>query len=99
MIENKSNVKDRQGTDVKIVRLSDFILSLDQPVTMIKMDIEGAEYRVIADLLESPAMDLIGKVWAEPHEDRIPGLAEDRARIEARIAELGYGEKFSFDWH
>jgi hypothetical protein len=80
------------------VRLPDFVIGLGRPVALVKMDVEGAEYRIIADLIETPAMDLIGKVYIECHADRVPGLAAERAAVEARIDALGLGGRFDFTW-
>ncbi|MEM9798567.1 MAG: FkbM family methyltransferase [Pseudomonadota bacterium] len=94
----KSNVSYENAFDVKTVRLADFVEGLGREVRLIKMDIEGAEYRVLADLIESPAIHKIGTVYVEDHCDRIPGLAEERAKVEARIAELGLQNRFDFTW-
>lgn len=98
LLAEKSNVADMTGTEVQTVRLSEYIAALDGPVKLIKMDIEGAEYRVIGELIETDAIHRVGMIHVEPHEDRIPGLTDARARVEARIAELDLSQKFSFDW-
>ena len=51
LVEGKSNVGYDKAFEVETVRLSDFVLGLGGPVRLIKMDIEGAEYRVIEDLI------------------------------------------------
>lgn len=98
LVTDKQNVSYENGAEVETIRLADFVLSLDRPVRLVKMDIEGAEYRVIADLIETDAIGRIGTVFVETHEDRIPALRPERARVEARIAALGLADRFDFGW-
>lgn len=98
LIDGKSNVTYETAVDVETVALGDFVLGLGRDVALIKMDIEGAEYRVIAALIETLAMARIGKIWVEDHCDRVAGLAAERDRVLARIEALGLGGKFDFGW-
>ena len=94
----KTNITYENAHEVKTISLADFVMGLDAPVRLAKMDIEGAEFDVIAALLETQAVHRIEKLWVETHEDRIPSLVPQRAAVEARIAELGVGHRFDFDW-
>ncbi len=94
----KSNVSYDNSYQVETVNLADFIRDLGQPVRMIKMDIEGLEYRIINTLLDGDVMGLIGMVHVEDHCDRIDGLAAERDRVLARIDEMGLADKFDFEW-
>lgn len=98
LIRDKSNVADAAGLAVQTVRLAEFVAGLGTDIALIKMDVEGAEYRILADLVENSVMARIGKVWVEDHCDRIPGLAAERARVEARIDALGLADRFDFTW-
>ncbi len=98
LMKHKVGVIYDSAVEVEIVRLSDFVLGLGGPVALVKMDIEGAEYRVIADLIETPAMAQIRQVRVECHVDRIAGLSAARAAVEARIAALGLTNRFDFTW-
>lgn len=53
---------------VRCVRLSD---SIDRPVQMLKLDIQGAEGEVVEDLAERGKLDLIQNVVIEYHDDRV----------------------------
>ena len=98
LITDKSNLSYDHAVTVQCVALADFVLSLDRDVALVKMDVEGAEYRILAALLETPAIHRIGKIFVEDHCDRVPGLAAERAAVEARAAELGVSGKLDFTW-
>ena len=98
LLAEKANVQGGLAVEVETIRFATFVDELRRDVRLVKMDIEGAEYRVIADLIETPAIGRIGKLWVETHEDRIPALVPERARVEARIAALGLADRFDFGW-
>ncbi|MDJ0930822.1 MAG: glycosyltransferase [Breoghania sp.] len=68
------------------------------PIALIKMDIEGMEYRVINALLDAGVMDQINMVYVEDHCNRIPDLSVQRDSTLAKIEKLGLTEKINFDW-
>lgn len=97
-MERKTNLSYDKGVEVEVVDLAEFVHSLDTPVAVIKMDIEGAEYLVLDRLIESGAMERIGRIYAECHVDRIPGLAEHKARTLAAAQTAGQIDKLDFTW-
>jgi FkbM family methyltransferase len=98
LVTDKSNISYEHAVEVQTVSLADFVLSLDGDVALIKMDVEGAEYRILAPLLESPAIHRIRRIYVEDHCDRVAGLAAERAAVEARAAELGVADKLDLTW-
>lgn len=98
LITTKSNVTYENAFDVDTVALAEVVAGLGKPVKMIKMDIEGAEYKVLAALIETQAMAQIEKIFVEDHADRVEGLAEEKARVLARIEALGLTDRFDFTW-
>ena len=96
--QGKENLSYNNSFKVDVVNLPDFIGGLGQPVSLIKMDIEGMEYRVINALLDSGVMDQVDLVYVEDHCDRIPDLSVQRDATLAKIESLGLGKKFNFDW-
>jgi FkbM family methyltransferase len=95
----KSNLSYGKGTEVKTINLGRFISELDEPVAMIKMDVEGYEYKLINALLDAGVMDRVGIVHVEDHCDRVVGLSEERDRTLARLDAMGLRSKFNLDWH
>ena len=83
---------------METISLSDIVTELGTDIALVKMDIEGAEYSVLGAFLETKAVARVGKVFVEDHCDRVAGLADQRARVEARIAALGLTERFDFTW-
>jgi len=98
LAEGKSNVSYETSQQVDTVNIADFIRELDTDIKMIKMDIEGFEYRVINALLDGDVMDRIGIVNVEDHCDRIEGLAAERDATLKKIEAAGYNKKFDFTW-
>ncbi|WP_321341015.1 FkbM family methyltransferase [Breoghania sp.] len=94
----KSNLSYENSFEVKTISLPDFIRSLDEDVALIKMDIEGMEYRIINSLIESGVMTKVGMVYVEDHCDRIPDLSIQRDATLSRIENEGLSDRFNFDW-
>lgn len=98
IVQNKSNVTYENKVSVKTIDFAQFIEDLGKPVAAVKMDIEGAEYLVLERLIDSGAMDKIGMIYAECHVDRIPNLAEDKARVLAKFEAAGIAHKLNLEW-
>lgn len=54
---------------------------------IVKMDIEGAEYRVLDRLVETGAIDLIDELRCEFHSDRFPQYAGVHGRLVRSVCE------------
>jgi FkbM family methyltransferase len=98
LVSDKDNLSYDNAVEVETVRLADFIDSLGKRVRLIKVDVEGAEYKVLSDLIESAAMAQVDEVHVECHVGRVAGLEAERAAFEARLAALGLTERFHLDW-
>jgi len=89
ILEFKSNVSKADYVEAKFIDLADFILGLPQPVAIVKMDIEGAECRVINHLIDTGAIERIQNLFVETHDHRIPELKEETDALRNRVAEEG----------
>lgn len=98
IMEGKTNVSYENRVDVEALDVSDFVKSLGEPVACVKMDIEGAEYRVLDRLLETGAIHDIGRLYVECHVDRIPGLAKAKEKTLEHAKAEGVLDKLDFDW-
>lgn len=74
---------------VETIDLSRWILETftnNVKITM-KIDIEGAEYKLLQRLLDTDAIDLIQTIYCEFHHDRYPHVTtETHERIKAEVA-------------
>lgn len=71
---------------------------IEGPITLIKMDIEGAEYRVLKDLNKSANIDRVGKGIVGCHADRMPHVSEKREKAPALARAEGVFQKLDFRW-
>jgi FkbM family methyltransferase len=78
-----------QSYQVEVVDLVEFIRSLNRPVAVLKMDIEGAEVECLDAMLDAGVHRLIGHILVETHERISPELAAGIDRIRTRIAGEG----------
>lgn len=97
LVSAKSNLSE-SFIEVHKIKFSDFVASLDDRVSVLKMDIEGAEYDVILDLLNSGVIWSIDKLFVEEHYDRVGQLQDKRKEMMNLIDTLGVRERFDFDW-
>lgn len=76
---------------VETVRLAD---TITQRVDLLKLDIEGAEWDVLADLCDSGALRLVDKLICEFHGRR--GNREALGSLLSKVSSLGFN--FTFPW-
>ncbi|TMJ17129.1 MAG: FkbM family methyltransferase [Alphaproteobacteria bacterium] len=79
LIAAKDNVDAASFAGVETVRLADFIAGVGR-VRFLKMDIEGAEYAVLRDLIESGHHREVERIAVETHE-RSPALQEEHRAL------------------
>ncbi|MCV0425430.1 MAG: FkbM family methyltransferase [Roseibium sp.] len=96
--DGKSDVSYENSYEVQLVHFSKFVQDLDCTVKLIKVDIEGMEYRIINDLIDSNAISRVEAVYVEDHCGIIGGLEAQRDATLEKIKRLNLGHKFNFDW-
>ncbi len=76
--ESSSICKDKRGIDVEqgipisLIDFIEFIDKIDEPIGILKMDIEGAETEILERLFDRPELvNRIRYIFAETHENRI----------------------------
>jgi FkbM family methyltransferase len=94
----KGNVDAETYVDVEAVDLAEFVLALDRPVKVVKIDVEGAECLIVHRLLDSGAIDRIGTVLVELHDRHIPELRDENNRLRERLEHEGLSERVFTDW-
>jgi FkbM family methyltransferase len=88
LLAEKSNVDKNNFTMCELVDLSEFIQSLDKPIALLKMDIEGEEVKVLNKLIDTGMIKNIKQVVVETHE-RIPELKVSTEVLRQKIKKLG----------
>jgi len=78
---DKQNIAADKFEVIDVVDISEVIDSLSEPVALLKIDIEGAEYAVLNRLLETGKIFEIGKIVVEEHYDKIESLRKERDRL------------------
>jgi FkbM family methyltransferase len=76
-----------QPVRVRQVDLADFLQRLGRPVTLLKLDIEGAEYEVLESLIACGAHELCRHILVETHHQKVPSLAPRAAALEKLLQE------------
>ncbi|WP_353644948.1 FkbM family methyltransferase [Mesorhizobium sp. WSM2239] len=71
--------------EVDVIDLPEFIVSLGDPVALLKVDIEGAEAELLEALLHKGVHRSIGQIYVETHERFSPELARRIADIRRQI--------------
>jgi len=98
LVPDKGNVSARNWVDVETVDLDSLIAWLDRPVTLLKLDVEGAELRLLRRLIETGRIGSVEHVLVEMHDQRVPSLAAEGARVRTLLTERGH-EHVRLDWH
>lgn len=97
LLATKSNVNPKDYSDVDATVLSDFIAQLEQPVKLLKMDVEGAEVGLLNQILDRGLQNRIIMGFVEVHDRRVPELAEPTAALRQRLKAMD-AEHITLDW-
>lgn len=78
--------EESEEVEVELVKLSDHI---HRPVDLLKMDIEGAEWLVMEDLVKSGKLNLVDRFFIEYHH-RVGGPEVKLSKFLSILEEAGY---------
>lgn len=87
LMAEKDNVSTDRYVEVEAIRLADFLANLGR-VRFLKMDIEGAEYDVLPDMIDEGAHHNIEYIVVETHE-RSEGLKVRHSALIEKISSNG----------
>ena len=88
LLECKKNVDGQNWVDVEVINIAEFINALGRNVRLMKLDVEGMEWKIINSLIDSGAINRIEKLLVEDHDEKIPELRDQGAAVRNRISEL-----------
>lgn len=97
VIATKSNIDSASYQDVESVILADFIESLDGPVKLLKMDVEGAEIDLLNQILDRNLQSKIKQGFVEVHDRRVPSLKEPTKVLRERLNKEN-ASHITLDW-
>jgi len=96
LVEGKPHIDKLNFVEVEVVDFVEFINSLNKPVTLLKMDIEGEEVKVLNKLIDAGLAKNIKSILVETHE-RFPLLKKPTEELRAKIKGMGL-KNFDLDW-
>lgn len=97
LLREKGNVSKDRFVEVECIDLADYIRQLGGPVAVLKMDVEGAECRILRRLIDAHLLASIGNVFVEMHDERIPGLQAESSALR-RIVKENAWHHVRLDW-
>ena len=86
------------AVEVECIDLADFIEQLGADVSLLKMDIEGAEVQVINHLLDRGVLGRVRLAIVETHERFSPELASGTEALRSRLEITGFASRVRLDW-
>ena len=81
LIKEKKNVSDQHKISIEAIDLIDFIDKLGKKVSILKMDVEGAEIKILERIITEKAYHRIGLILVETHETKIPNQTGSLLKI------------------
>jgi hypothetical protein len=70
---------------------------LECKVRVVKIDVEGYEYRLIKHVLDGGVLDKIEFLHVEDHCHRVHNLSDERNEVLHRVKVEGFMEKCNFE--
>ncbi|MCU0912903.1 MAG: FkbM family methyltransferase [Rhodobacteraceae bacterium] len=98
LIHDPSRIELGEEVEVEVIGLREFLSDLGKPVSIIKMDIEGAEIDILFDPFANPAAYPAAAVYVETHERQMPRQLPDVLRLRALAAKIATPDVHLY-WH
>ena len=97
LVSEKKNVSENSYVTVELLDLAQFIKDLGKRIRVVKLDVEGVEYKILRRMIELDIVGSIDHIFVETHEDQIPELVAEAEEVRALIREKGL-KNIDLDW-
>jgi FkbM family methyltransferase len=94
----KGNIDPTSYIEVEAIDLSKFVLSLEQPVRILKLDVEGAECPIVHRLIDTGAIERVDVALVEVHDRHISELRGEYEVLRTRLEREGLAGRVYTDW-
>jgi FkbM family methyltransferase len=95
IVSSKANITHDRFVDVPKVDFVQFVRSFERPLSLVKMDIEGAEVSILKAMFEQRLYEQIKLMFVETHEKQIPQLRGETMAIIRQSRKVG---NINCDW-
>ena len=97
IVQEKRNVNQDKYVEVELIDLSEFLRELNQPIKVLKIDIEGAEIEVLNKLIDDGIYKNVIYILVETHEKKIPEQEKELRLLKNKIHTLGI-KNINLNW-
>ena len=85
LISQKNNIDPNKSRLVNLIDLIEFLREQPRNVSLIKLDVEGAEIAILQKIVSENAWHLFDRMYVETHETKIPAQIPALADIRATL--------------
>jgi len=89
ILEHKRNVDKDNFIDIELIDLHEFIMDLNTDIAILKLDVEGAEIKILNKLIDQNSITKVKQVLVETHEKQMPELFQPTKDLRVKIKEKG----------
>ena len=97
ILDFKGNVLKNKFVEIEVIDLIEFIQDINKEISILKIDIEGAECEVIEKLIKTGTYKKIGKIFVETHDKKIHKLRKKTNYIK-RLIKTKNIKNINLDW-
>ena len=77
--------KDKPFLEIECIDFIDYLKNIENKISLLKMDIEGAEVEILEKLIDEGLHENIGKIYVETHERFSHRIAVETVNLRSRL--------------